>query len=266
MSKKQRALVQKQFTKTRDAFSQFAVRDSADVVMERVAFAKPEPEGLTLDVACGPGAFVLALAPVVRFARGIDVTAPMLSRAKEFQLERQITNAYFDQGDAEQLPYPDGTFHLVSCQFAFHHMPRPEAVLKEMRRVARADGRLLIVDTIGPESDEKWALHNRIDVIRDPSHTASLRLTTLLRQFDDADLDVLRQSLKRRPRSFNAWMLRAGLEPSHARYQDARKLLERSISGDRAGMSPTPQDGDLTIVHYEGSFLLGKKPSQPAAL
>ncbi|MGH9354483.1 MAG: class I SAM-dependent methyltransferase [Terriglobia bacterium] len=259
MSKKHRAVVQKQFTKTRDAFSKFAVRDSADVVAERVAFAKPEPESLTLDVACGPGAFVLALAPVVRFARGIDVTAPMLSRAKELQRERQITNAYFDQGDAEQLPYPDGAFNLVSCHFAFHHMPKPEAALKEMCRVARGDGRVLIVDTIGPESDEKWELHKRIDVIRDPSHTASLRLTALLKHFDDAGLDILRQSLKRRPRSFNEWMLRAGLEPSHARYQEARKILEDSIPGDRAGMSPEPRDGDLIIVHYEGSFLLGKK-------
>ena len=144
----------------------------------------------------------------------------------------------FDQGEAEQLPYPDGAFNLVSlCQFAFHHMSKPEAALKEMVRVTRAEGRMLIVDTIGPESDEKWDLHKRIDVIRDPSHTASLRLTSWLKLFDGAGLDVLRQSLKRRPRSFNEWMLRAGLEPSHSRYQEARKLLEDSIPGNRAGLS-----------------------------
>lgn len=258
MSKKHRAAVQKQFTKTRDAFADFAVRDSADIVAERVEFAKPDPASLTLDVACGPGTLALAFAPRVRFARGIDVTAPMLVRAREFQRERHIANACFDQGEAEQLPYPDGAFDLVSCQFAFHHMPKPEAALREMTRVARPGGRVLVVDTLGPESEEKWGLHNRIDVLRDPSHTASLRLTTLLRMFEAEGLTILRQSLKRRPRPFDQWMLRAGLEPRDARYAEARKLIEDSIPGDRAGLSPTVTGGTLTIVHYEGSFLLEK--------
>lgn len=259
MSKKHRAAVQKQFTKTRDAFAEFAVRDSADIVAERVEFAKLEPESLTLDVACGPGTLVMAFAPRVRLARGIDVTASMLVRAREFVHERGITNAGFDQGEAEHLPYPDSSFDLVSCQFAFHHMQKPEAALAEMVRVARPGARLLLVDTIGPESDEKWDLHNHIEILRDPSHMASLRLTTLLKMFEKAGLEVLRQSLKRRPRPFDQWMLRAGIEPSSARYAEVRKLIEDSIAGDRAGLSPTSQDGQLTIVHYEGSFLL-KKP------
>lgn len=258
MSKKHRAAVQKQFTKTRDAFAEFAVRDSADIVAERVEFAKLAPDSLTLDVACGPGTLALAFAPRVRFARGIDVTAPMLLRARELQRARQIANAGFDQGEAEHLPYPDGAFDLTSCQFAFHHMQKPEAALAEMARVTRPGGRLLVVDTIGPESDEKWDLHNRIEILRDPSHTASLRLTTLLKFFEDVGLEVQRQSLKRRPRPFDQWMLRASIEPSASRYAEVRKLIEDSIPGDRAALSPTAQDGDMTIVHYEGSFLLGK--------
>lgn len=258
MSKKHRAAVQRQFTKTRDAFADFAVRDSADIVAERVEFAKLDPGGLTLDVACGPGTLALAFAPHVRFSRGIDVTAPMLVRAREFQRERQIANACFDQGEAERLPYPDGTFDLVSCQFAFHHMQRPESALREMARVARAEGRLLVVDTVGPESEEKWALHNRIDILRDPSHTASLRLTALLQMFEEAGLAVIRQSLKRRPRLFDDWMLRAGIVPADARYGEARKLIEDSIPGDRAGLSPTISASDLAILHYEASFLMRK--------
>jgi ubiquinone/menaquinone biosynthesis C-methylase UbiE len=259
MSKKHVGVVQRQFTRTCDAFSKYAVRDSAEVVAERVAFAKPEPQDIVLDVACGPGAFVLAVAPLVRFARGIDVTPAMLTQAKEFQRERQIANACFDQGEAERLPYPDAAFNLVTCHFACHHMQKPEAALKEMHRAARTDGRLMIVDTIGPESDEKWDLHNRIEIIRDPSHTASLRLTTFLKIFDGLGFEILRQSLKRRPRSFNDWMLRAGIDPSQARYKEARKLIEDSMPGDRAGFSAQPQGEDLQISHYEGVFLLKKR-------
>jgi len=54
-------------------------------------------------------------------------------------------------------------------------------------------------------------------------------------------------------------MLRAGLEPKHKRYQEARKLLEDSIPGDRAGYSPQPQGDDIMIVHNEGMFVLVKQ-------
>lgn len=74
MSKSHRATVQKQFTKTADAFTKFAVRDTPEVLAEKVEFVKPQRTDLSLDVACGPGAFVLGLAPRVRFARGIDLT------------------------------------------------------------------------------------------------------------------------------------------------------------------------------------------------
>lgn len=259
MPNKHRAVVQKQFTKTLDAFTRTAVRDSAETVAERVAYTTPQPGDRVLDVACGPGTWVLALAPLVKLARGIDVTPAMLSRALAAQRERNITNAAFDLGDAERLPYADGAFSLASCQFAFHHMTRPEAVLKEMMRVTEPVGRLLIVDTISPEDDKKRELRLRIETLRDPSHTAALRLTDFLKLFERLNLEVLRQSLKRRTRPFDEWMLRAGIGPADARYRDARQLLEESMRNDGAGFAPTRQDGGILINHYEGSFVLGKR-------
>ena len=255
MSKHKEA-VQKQFTKTADAFSTYAVRDTPEVLAEKVEFIKPQPTDLALDVACGPGALALALAPRVRFARGIDLTQEMVRRARQFQRERNIPNAAFDCGEAERLPYPNATFDLVSCQCSIHHMPQPELALKEMVRVVKPEGRLAIIDTLGPESDAKFELHNRIEIIRDPSHTQSLRLTTFVEMFEKCGLEIARQALKRRRRSFNQWMLRAGLEPSHERYQQVRKLLEESIPGDRAGFSPQPQGDDFLILHNEGMFVL----------
>lgn len=261
MSKRHRETVQKQFTKTADAFSRIAVRDTPEVQAEKVEFAKPQPTDLTLDVACGPGAYVLALAPRVHFARGIDITEEMIRQARAFQAEKQISNAAFDCGEAEALPYAAASFDLVTCQMSFHHMPKPEAALAEMVRVTKPEGRIVLIDTLGPESDVKFELHNRIETARDPSHTEGLRLTTFLKMFDECGLEILRQSLKRRPRSFNHWMLRAGLEPKHKRYLETRKLLEESIQGDKAGYSPTVHGDDILIVHNEGMFLLGKAAS-----
>ena len=51
MSRKHKETVQKQFSKTVDAFSKYAVRDSREILQEKVAFAKPQASDLALDVA-----------------------------------------------------------------------------------------------------------------------------------------------------------------------------------------------------------------------
>jgi len=260
MSKRQKEAVQKQFAKTAEAFSKFAVRDAPEVLAEKVEFLRPQPTEEVLDVACGPGALVLAMAPRVRWARGVDLTLSLLRHARQFQLEQGISNACFEQGDAEQLPYPDAAFDLVTCQCSFHHMPKPEHALEEMLRVSKPEGRLAVIDSLAPESDAKFELHNRIESLRDPSHALSLRLTAFLELFETYGLEIVRQALKRRERSFNQWMLRAGLEPYHKRYQETRTLLEDSIAGDRAGFSAQLEANDIRIVHNEGMFLLTRQP------
>lgn len=258
MSKKHTAIVRKQFGKTADAFSKFATRDTDEILAERIEFAKPQAGEIALDVACGPGTLVLALAPRVLFARGIDITHAMLVQAAAFRSERGIANACFNEGEAEHLPYADACFDLVTCQFALHHMLRPQSAIREMRRVLKPGGRLLIADTLGPESEDKWELHNSIETRRDPSHVDSLRLTSFLRLFEQTNLLLARQSLKLRPRYFDRWMLRAGIEPSHPPYQEVRDAIEDAIPGDRAGFAARFENGELVIAHHEAMFLLGR--------
>lgn len=255
MSKSHREAVQRQFTRTAKAFAT-VVRDSEEVLAEKVAFIKAQPGDLVLDVACGPGALVLALAPTVKFAFGVDLTEAMVRHARQLQLERNIPNAAFELGEAEQLPYADAAFDLVTCQCSLHHMIKPVLALREMVRVVKPDGRLVIIDTLGPESESKFELHNRIETTRDPSHTAALRLTTLLEIFDGMGLAITRQAVKRRQRSFNDWMLRAGTRPGKPRYEKTRRLLEESIPGDRGGYSAQVEGDDIVITHHEALFLL----------
>ncbi|HXH48117.1 MAG TPA: methyltransferase domain-containing protein [Terriglobia bacterium] len=259
MSKKHQATVQKQFTNTAEAFSKFAVRDSPEVIADKVRFLKPQPEMLFLDVACGPGGLVMAMAPELRYAFGMDLTPEMLRYSRQFQAEKQVPNAAFICAEGEAIPYADAAFDLVSCQYAFHHIPKPDLVLQEMLRVTKPDGRIFVDDTLGPESDEKFELHNRIEVVRDPSHTRSLRLTTFLKMFDNFGLEIVSQSFRRHRRSFNQWMLRAGHPPDDKRYVEARRLIEKSAQGDKAGFSPQIQGDDIEIVHNEGMFLVARR-------
>lgn len=258
MSNGHHQAVQEQFTRTAEAFAKFATRDTPEALAERLEFTAFRRDDTVLDVACGPGAFVLAAATRVQFARGVDLTAEMLRQARALQAKLGVTNAAFDLGEAERLPYGDASFDVVSCQFAFHHLLRPETVLAEMNRVTKPGGRVLVVDSVGPDDLAARDLHNHIERLRDPSHTLTLNLSDFRRLFSDQKLSVEKQRVLGRPRSFNKWMLRAGHDRSDPSYQSVRRLVEEAIPGDRAGFSASIDGDDLRIVHLEGLFLLRK--------
>src|SRR5499426_2802283 len=124
-----------QFTRQAVPFSTApGIRDEAALQL-LVEASGAGSEDTVLDVACGPGLVVCAFARVVRHATGIDLTPAMLDRARVTQQERGLTNVTWRLGDVLPLPYPDGTFTIVTSRFAFHHFQDPRAVLAEMRRV-----------------------------------------------------------------------------------------------------------------------------------
>jgi SAM-dependent methyltransferase len=104
-----------------------------------------------LDLACGTGRLWLALAPRARQIVGCDIALPMLAEAEKKARLTLNVSARLLAGDAERLPFADGSFELVlSCRF-LRHIPRPlrVAILREMARVSSS---WVIVDP-------RYALH-----------------------------------------------------------------------------------------------------------
>ena len=75
--------------------------------------------------------------------------------------------------DAEEIPYPDASFDLVTCRIAPHHFPDPAAFVRESARVLRSGGRFVLVDSTVPDGDA-GVFFNRFETLRDPSHVRSL--------------------------------------------------------------------------------------------
>jgi SAM-dependent methyltransferase len=90
-----------------------------------------------LDVACGPGYVAAAAAERGAEVTGIDVAAEMISLAR-----RLNPGLDFRRGDAEQLPFEDGSFDAVVANFAVLHVGRPERMAAEAARVLDAGGRV----------------------------------------------------------------------------------------------------------------------------
>ncbi len=90
-----------------------------------------------LDVASGPGYVVAAAAERGARAGGVDFSAAMVAQAS-----RRYPTVEFREGDAEALPFPDGSFDSVVMNFGLLHLGRPEQALLEAYRVLRSGGRI----------------------------------------------------------------------------------------------------------------------------
>src|SRR6185436_19543550 len=112
-------------------------------------------------------------------------------------------------GDVARLPLASGTFDVASCRAAFHHFPRPDVVLREMVRVTRPGGRLLIADQISSEDPAKAALHNEIEKLCDPTHERALADSELRDMFASLGLAVAFRGQSKIDYSVAEWRSRA---------------------------------------------------------
>jgi ubiquinone/menaquinone biosynthesis C-methylase UbiE len=100
------------------------------------------PGQRVLDLGCGPGDGCARLNSAGAVAIGLDYSAGMLETAR-----RETDNlGRLVRGDAGRLPFRDGAFDKVVCTHSFHHYPDHLAALREMRRVLKPGGLLVLVD------------------------------------------------------------------------------------------------------------------------
>lgn len=111
------------------------------------------PGDNALDVCCGTGdlAFELAgrVAPEGRVV-GCDFSEPMLDLAREKAEERGAQGVRFEWADALELPYADGRFDAVTVGFGVRNLADLDRGLREMARVLRPGGSLVILEITRP--------------------------------------------------------------------------------------------------------------------
>ena len=113
---------------------------------EHRGWACSRAKGVTLEVAIGTGLNLARYPPDVRLI-GIDLTPEMLAlaRVRASDLGRLVTLC---EGDAQELPFPDGTFDTVVCTYSMCSVPDESRSILEMDRVLKPGGRLILVDHV----------------------------------------------------------------------------------------------------------------------
>ena len=116
--------------------------------------AELAPGDSALDVCCGTGDLALALAPRVGAQGrvvGCDFSEPMLELARGKAAERGISQVSFEWADALELPYEDAGFDAVTVGFGVRNLADLDTGLREMARVLRPGGRLVILEITQPQ-------------------------------------------------------------------------------------------------------------------
>ena len=113
-------------------------------ILDRVIQINPQK---ILDLGCGNGNILKLLAQKIDASLyGLDISENMISEAKK----RLGNNAELTVGEAENLPYSDDQFDAIICNASFHHYPNPVKALKEIKRILKKGGILILGDPTAP--------------------------------------------------------------------------------------------------------------------
>ncbi|TCP29481.1 methyltransferase family protein [Scopulibacillus darangshiensis] len=218
MSNNAKAKVQQQFGPKAEKYRDSSVHAKGADLSLMVESAKLSGNEKVLDIALGAGHTALAFAPYVERCYGVDLTEEMVQEASELANSRGIENVEFLRGDAEDLPYPDSFFDVVTCRFAAHHFSNIKQFVSETARVLKPGGRFLMIDHYAPENSLLDTFINDVDRMRDPSHVREQTLSEWRYDFEQSGLIYEEMSTWDLRLEFANWVERSAT-PANVRHE-----------------------------------------------
>ena len=265
-SNRDKSLVQQQFGAHAQEYATSVVHAKGASLARLVELVQPQPDWVVLDVATAAGHTAFAFAPHVAQVIATDITPEMLPVAANVAAEKGITNVALETADAEDLPYDNGIFDLVTCRIAPHHFHHVVRFVAECYRVLKPGGTVAVVDNVVPGSrtdDAAGAAQrtagaaiNDFEKQRDPSHGRCLSVAEWLALFDQVGFQMLQQETAPKRMLFDPWVKRMGASP--ATQANLRNVLLNATGEVAAFFRPQTDGGDLAFHLLEAIFI-GRK-------
>ena len=251
-------VVRESFTVQAKAFAGNPWVTDEERIRRLVAAARLKGDERVLDIATGPGYIAEAFARAAPEVVGVDLTAAMVSIGAERTRERGISNVSFRIGDVEGLPFEREEFDVVVSRLALHHMLHPAKVVREMTRVCRPGGTVLVEDIYGSEHPERAGYQDRWEKLRDPSHVRTLPITELLQLFRAAGLETDSVSTyEDLCPEVERWLATTKTPPRDA--AEVRSLLEEDRLHDLSGTRPFQDAKGRLHFHARTATLTGRR-------
>ena len=201
-----------------------------------IEIVQPQPDWLMLDIATGGGHSALKFAPHVARVIASDLSPAMLDAAQVFVTEKGAGNVTFQLADAEELPFEDGQFDLVTCRVAPHHFPDCPRFVHESARVLKEGSLLLVQDHVLPEDERTARYVDDFERLRDPSHNRAYSESEWVEMFRVEGLEVEHREQITKRHSFLQWTALQSCTPRAV--DDLRAMLEQSTGAVAEWMQP----------------------------
>lgn len=209
-----------------------------------VELIQPRPGERVLDLACGTGIVARQVASRVApngTVSALDVNPHMLTVARA-AAEAEGAKIAFLEGNAENLPFDDGAFDLVTCQHAFQFFPNPDAVAREIARVLAPGGRVAVATWQGLD---RHPFYQQLDAVM----LRRFGISGIGQIFSFGDADALRKLLA------GAGLENVAVQPMAitSTFPDASAFLAMEIDIDVAAVPSMQQlsDGERATITAE---------------
>lgn len=247
--------VQSQFDPRAHAYLTSAVHSAGpdlERAKELVKQAVPSA-ARALDIGCGAGHLSFALAPHVTRIVALDPSPSMLTTVSQAAAAKGLGQIETRQGNAESLPFDNGSFPLVCTRYSAHHWTRLEDAVREVARVLAPGGHALVIDTLGHEDPLVDTFLQTIELLRDGSHVRNRSRSNWRSLLGSAGLIELEQAEWPTRLEFASWAER--MHTPADRVTVIRSLQEGAPQEVRQALQ-VEADGSFTI--QTGLFWLRK--------
>jgi ubiquinone/menaquinone biosynthesis C-methylase UbiE len=193
-----------------------------------------------LDLGCGAGhtSFALARAGAARVI-AYDLASEMLDVVAREARSRGYAQIETHKGPAESLEFADSRFDIVVTRYSAHHWFDVPKALREIARVLKQGGTLVVIDVIAPEIALLDTVLQTVEMLRDPSHVRDYRESEWRRMLTDANLPVSQIERWKIQMEFDSWTARIGTPPS--RIESLRTVFDSLPNEARHYFALTPQ-------------------------
>jgi ubiquinone/menaquinone biosynthesis C-methylase UbiE len=250
--------VQQQFGKSASSYISSSIHKEGKDLKKLLEMASLAGGEVLLDVATGGGHTANAFAPFVKKVIAVDLTVEMLAAAETFVKANGHQNIEFLNGDAENLPFQDDAFDIVTCRIAPHHFPNVNKFIAEVHRVLLPGGQFLLDDNVAPEEDEFDHFYNTIEKWRDYSHFRAWKKTEWLRMLELSGFTIDEMHRFEKTFHFDPWCKRMNL-PANEK-NNLRQYMINSSSNVKNKFNIVFKDDQM--VSFTGESIILKAIKQ----
>lgn len=224
-----------------------------------IEWLEPSSDWTVLDVATGGGHVTKQLAPHVAHVISTDLTRQMLVVARD-HIRKDCKNVSFVVADAENLPFLDESFDVVTCRIAAHHFPNPKQFIAESARVLRPEGYLLLIDNVVPDDQQLDEFVNMLEKLRDESHVRCCTIQEWTEWAEGASLEIVKSKVRKKQFDFPTWVRRTTKSEDQVKQVEKHILEASKEMQEYCGL--VIEGGKIISIHIDEWMVLLKKKAQ----